>query len=92
MINTIVDISEIDYEREEPGEVILDSIGKRGVAIAVQVNRKDDRYVCVDGRKRLTACAILSETDEKFRRIPIMILNDYSKAGSAFWGNTQNLH
>lgn len=92
MINTIVDIHEIDFEPEDPGEVILDSIRKRGVAIAVQVNRRDDRYVCVDGRKRLTACRILAEEDPKFRRIPIMILNDYSKAGSAFWGNTQNLH
>ena len=92
MINTIVDISEIDYQNEDPGEVILDSIRERGVAIAIQVNRKDGHYVCVDGRKRLSACAILEKENSKFRRIPIMILNDYSKAGSAFWGNTQNLH
>lgn len=92
MINTIVNIDEIDYEKEDPGEMILDSIRKRGVAIAIQVNRKDERYVCVDGRKRLTACQILSRENPKFQRVPIMILNDYSKAGSAFWGNTQNLH
>ena len=30
--------------------------------------------------------------DKKFEMIPVMIMNDYSKAGSAFWGNTQNKH
>lgn len=91
MINTIVDIDEIQFEEREPDK-LLSSIEERGVAIAIQVNRQNDHYVCVDGRRRLTACRILSKKDSRFRRIPIMILNDYSKAGSAYWGNTQNLH
>lgn len=91
MINTITDIENIDFIEEDPGS-LLDSIRKRGIAIAVQVNQKDGRYQCVDGRKRLTACRILMEENPKRRRIPIMIVNNYSKAGSAFWGNTQNHH
>lgn len=91
MINTIVSLEEIEYEQEDPGD-LLDSISKRGIAIAVHVNRTENGYVCIDGRKRLSACAILAKDNPKFQRIPIMILNDYSKAGSAYWGNTQNKH
>lgn len=91
MINTIVNLSEIEYEPCDPG-MLLESIGKRGVAIPVEVNRKDGGYVCIDGRKRLSACAILAKSDVRFARIPVVLMNDYSHAGSAFWGNTQNHH
>lgn len=91
MINTTVNIEEITFE-SVPCDHLIDSIRKRGIAIPVQVNRVDNGYACVDGRVRLSACEILRKEDEKFARIPIMILNDYSKAGSAFWGNTQNKH
>ena len=92
MINTIVPLAEIRFEFTDPGEVLLESIRKRGIAIPVHVNVSDDGYTCEDGRKRLSACRILSEENTKFSRIPVMILNDYTKAGSAFWGNTQNHH
>ncbi|MGM9940917.1 MAG: ParB/RepB/Spo0J family partition protein [Bulleidia sp.] len=91
MINTICDISEITFETRDC-EKLLESIRTRGIAIPVQVNRTDSGYACVDGNRRLSACQILCKQDERFRRIPVMILNDYSRAGSAFWGNTQNRH
>lgn len=91
MINTIADIEEIRFEKTD-AERLLHSIETRGIAIPVQVNRIDGGYECVDGRARLSACQVLMQKDPKFRRIPIMILNDYSRAGSSFWGNTQNLH
>lgn len=92
MINTICDIEQIRYEKKDCTR-LLSSIEKRGIAIPVQVNAcVDGNYECVDGNVRLSACAILKEKDVRFRRIPIMILNDYSKAGSSFWGNTQNKH
>lgn len=91
MINTIVDLYEITYTEEEPGNLV-DSIRKRGIAIPVAVNRTAEGYTCVDGRKRLTACAYLCKEDVKFARIPVVLMNDYSKAGSGFWGNTQNHH
>ena len=91
MINKKVHISKIHFMHIE-SETFIDSIAKRGVAIAVQVNAYDDYYEYVDGNKRLTACEILSLQDKKFEMVPVMIMNDYSKAGSAFWGNTQNKH
>ncbi|MGN1390304.1 MAG: ParB N-terminal domain-containing protein [Bulleidia sp.] len=92
MINTKADLSEISWEPEDPGEVLLDSIRRRGVAIPVHVNRTEHGYVCVDGRKRLTACRILSAEDPSFQKVEVMLMNDYSKAGSAYWGNTLNHH
>ncbi len=92
MINTIVNIKEISYEPEEVDAAFVDSIRTRGIAIPVRVNESDHGYECQDGRKRLSAAAILAAEDSKFSRIPIMILNDFKKAGSGFWGNTQNHH
>ncbi len=76
----------------EPDDKLIDSIRIRGVAIPVRVIIKDNKYVCVDGQKRLSACALLGKEEEKFLQIPIMILNDFSKSGSSYWGNTQNHH
>ena len=92
MINTEADISKIRFERVEPGAYLIASIRIRGIAIPVHVARTESGYVCVDGRRRLSACEILCREDGKFARIPVMITNDYSKSGSGFWGNTQNHH
>ena len=46
----------------------------------------------MDGRRRLSAAAILAAEDKRFARIPVVLMNDYSKAGSAYWGRTRNRH
>ncbi len=91
MINTMLDLSEIRFEYEDPGE-LLTSVRQRGIAIPVQVGRDEEGYYCTDGRKRLSACALLVKENAKYSRIPVMIVNDFTKAGSAFWGNTRNKH
>lgn len=92
MINKYVTLEEIQYEDQEPSNSLMNSIRTRGIAIPVKVRVTEDGYLCVDGNKRLSACKRLSLEDKKFNRIPVMVLNDYSKAGSAYWGNTQNKH
>ena len=91
MINTTMDLNEIRYEYRDPGD-LLDSIAVRGIAIPVQIARDESGWYCTDGRRRLSACALLAEKDAKFCRIPVMVTDDYTKAGSAFWGNTRNRH
>ena len=86
MINTTVRLEEIQFTEKDPGN-LLESIAERGIAIPVQVNARDGYYECVDGCRRLTAAKMLGK-----EKVPVMILNDYSKAGSGFWGNTQNRH
>lgn len=92
MINTVVSLAEIRYETVPVEAAFLDSIRQRGVAIPVRVNVTEHGYACVDGRKRLSACAILAKQDPRFARIPVLLMNDYRKAGSSFWGNTKKLH
>ncbi len=91
MINKKVPLDQIRYETKETGNLLL-SIRERGVAIPVQVDEEENGYVCIDGHKRLSACALLAEEDSKFAMIPVMIRNNYTKAGSGFWGNTRNKH
>ena len=92
MINKIVPLSKINYEEKSYDTSLYDSIQTRGIAIPIRVRQEEDHYVCVDGHKRLSVSAKLAEKNEKFSRIPIMIMNDFSKAGSAYWGDTQNKH
>ena len=68
MINTIVEISEITYETVPVTAELVDSIRTRGIAIPVRVNRTDEGYCCVDGRRRLSAAAILRRS---VRRRPL---------------------
>lgn len=92
MINKKVLLEEIQYIQKEVDPVLLQSIEERGIAIPVKVRMNEEGYECLDGHQRCSACAILKEKDQKFSMIPIMITNDYSKAGSAYWGDTQNKH
>lgn len=92
MINTIVMLDEIDYIPCDVEPFLYESIEKRGIAIPVKVRVLENGYECVDGHKRLTVCNKLSKKDAKFLRIPVMLVNDFSKAGSGYWGNTQNKH
>ncbi len=91
MINTIVPLTEISWERKDPGN-LTESIRQRGIAIPVHVRKTENGYVCTDGNRRLSAAEILAAENEKFARISVMIENDFSKAGSSYWGNTQNKH
>jgi len=85
MMNSTVLLSEIDFEEEDPGELI-ESIRKRGIAIPVAVVKDGDRYRCIDGRKRLTAARRLRDIKTGIERIPVAIHQDHSRAGNAFWG------
>lgn len=85
MINSTVNLDEIRFEEEEPGD-LLESIRIRGIAIPVHVYRSEEGYVCADGRKRLTAAKRLLNEKPGIERIPVFIKGDYSKAGCSFWG------
>lgn len=92
MITLMTMLGKIDFVDTNYSNELFESIKQRGIAIPVRVNVVDDRFICVDGHKRLSICKRLSVENEKFNRIPVMILNDFSKSGSSFWGNTQNKH
>ena len=92
MINKSVPLQEITFEKTEVDPDFLESVRTRGIAIPVKVIRTDEGYVCRDGNRRLSAAAVLARDDSRFVTVPVMIVNDFSKAGSAYWGNTKNRH
>ena len=92
MINKIVNINDIVFKEVEYGDELYDSILNRGVAIPIKVIKKDRKYECIDGNKRLSILKKLSKINKKFEKVYIMIVNDFSKSGSGFWGNTRNKH
>ncbi|MBR2825502.1 MAG: ParB N-terminal domain-containing protein [Solobacterium sp.] len=92
MKNTYVSLGEITYTYKDPGERLINSISKRGIAIPVRVTQIENGYLCLDGHKRLSACRELANQNPKFLRIPVLIVNNYSKAGVTIWGNTKNQH
>ena len=92
MINKYLDISDIKFDIVDVDEKLISSIRQRGIAIPVKVSYIDNTYVCTDGNKRLSACLKLIEEDDKYRKVLVVIDNDYSKAGSGYWGNTKNKH
>ena len=52
----------------------------------------DKGYECIDGHKRLSVLSDLSKIDVKYNYVIVMIVDDFTKAGSGYWGNTRNKH
>lgn len=92
MIQKKVRLEKIVYQTKEVDDELLNSIRQRNIAIAIKVKEVDDHFECLDGHKRCSALAILAKKDDKFNDVSVTISNDFSKAGSAYWGNTKNKH
>lgn len=87
MINKKISVKEIEFNYVEYKQDLYESIKERGVSIPVKVLRDKNGYKCIDGHKRLS---ILQ--DLHIETVTIMLKNDFSKAGSGYWGNTRNKH
>ena len=92
MILKYIDIRKIKFQKKTYPEELKKSIINRGIAIAIKVKVTEDGYECVDGHKRCTILEELSLLDKKYEKVACTLVNDFSKAGSAYWGNTQNRH
>lgn len=87
MINKKIKINEIKFTYKPYNNSLLESIKARGICLPVKVNEENDSYICIDGHKRLS---VLQDLNIDY--VVVMINNDFSKAGSSFWGNTRNKH
>ena len=87
MINKKIDINSIKFVYTKYDEVLYESIKNKGLFIAVKVCINGDDYICIDGNKRLSVLKDLG-----IKEVFVMIKNDFSKAGSMYWGNTRNKH
>lgn len=90
MIQKKIALRKIKYLSKSIDDKLINSIKDRGLAIAVKVKSiGDDQYECVDGHKRLSAISMLYGQDYL---VTCIIANDFSKAGSGYWGATKNKH
>lgn len=90
MIQKKIALKKIKYQSKEIAEKLVSSIKDRGLAIAVKVKAiSEDQYECIDGHKRLSAISTLYDEDYL---VTCSIANDFSKAGSGYWGATKNKH
>lgn len=79
----------IRFKHSEYSLDLFDSIKEKGILIPVRVNFENNEYICIDGNKRLSVIKDLYGDD---RDVDVVIVNNYQKAGSAYWGNTRNKH
>ncbi|MBW9211924.1 MULTISPECIES: ParB/RepB/Spo0J family partition protein [Terrabacteria group] len=86
MITKKVLLKEIVFQ-DKPNEILKKSIEQRGMAIPVRVKEVDEGYLCLDGHQRLTCLQELGKKEAM-----VCIENNFKKAGSGFWGHTQNHH
>lgn len=71
--------TEIEYEPCEYDPALEASLIRIGCSFPLHVEVHKDTYVCVDGRKRLTALHALDEQgrlEAKRRLVPVMIINE----------------
>lgn len=74
---------------------LKNSIAQRGLSLAITVVDNGETYECIDGNKRCSALFELSmeyPEVEKYTMVLASIKNDFSKAGSSYWGGTRNTH
>ena len=70
-------IDEIDFKPCEYSDALRDSLLRMGQGFPIHVKLKDNKYVCIDGHKRLSAISDILKKDPEhsLKNIKILIVN-----------------
>lgn len=74
-----LDYEEIQYQPDLYDHSLAESLIRIGCSFPLQVELRNHAYVCVDGRKRLSALHALDRQgrlEAKRRLVPVMIINE----------------
>ncbi|MCD8028031.1 MAG: ParB N-terminal domain-containing protein [Erysipelotrichaceae bacterium] len=63
-----VPLSKIDYEYRDYSHELYDSILRIGFSFPISVTLYDDKYVCIDGHKRLSALKDILQDNPDYHR------------------------
>lgn len=74
--------SQIIYNKTDYSNDLLESVNRAKIQFAIKVKVAGDKYICIDGNKRLS---IVNDLNLDIS-IPVVLTNDFSKQGSTFWG------
>ena len=65
-----VDISQINYQYRDYDQNLYDSVMRIGFSFPIQLIIKDNKYLCLDGHKRLSVLQDILEKNQQIRRLP----------------------
>jgi hypothetical protein len=74
--------SQIIYTKTDYSNDLMESVSRAKIQFAIKVKVDGDKYICLDGNKRLS---IVNDLNLDIS-IPVVLTNDFSKQGSTFWG------
>jgi hypothetical protein len=74
--------SQITYTKTDYSNDLMESVSRAKIQFAIKVKVDGDKYICLDGNKRLS---IVNDLNLDIS-IPVVLTNDFSKQGSTFWG------
>ena len=74
--------NQIIFQKTDYSKDLMESVKRAKIQIAIKVKVDGDKFVCLDGNKRLS---IIQDLDLDIN-IPVVLTNDFSKQGSTFWG------
>ena len=69
-----VDISQINYQYRDYDQNLYDSVMRIGFSFPIQLIIKDNKYLCLDGHKRLSVLQDILEKNPQYKRVELFFL------------------
>ncbi|MFR7592302.1 MAG: hypothetical protein ACLUVC_12710 [Longibaculum sp.] len=83
-----IDISDIDFDYQNYSQSLYDSIERIGFSFPIHVEKKGTRYVCKDGKKRLSVLKDILKKNPHYHRgsqVCVLIENNESTRSNDCW-------
>lgn len=89
-----LNLSDIEFEKRAYESSLKDSILRRGLAFPIKIKFENEKYICLDGHKRLTILEELFHIDPNHRyvkKIPVILINTDLNRSNDCWRD-RNMH
>ena len=83
-----LDIKDIEFEYKEYDELLYNSIERIGFSFPISVNVTDDKYICIDGHKRLSVLQDILKNNPDYKRgsqVTVLVKNNNNARSSDCW-------
>ena len=83
-----VDISQINYQYRDYDQNLYDSVMRIGFSFPIQLIIKDNKYICLDGHKRLSVLQDILEKNPQYKRgsqVYVLIKNNDNIRSNDCW-------
>lgn len=83
-----LDIKDIEFEYKDYDETLYKSVERIGFSFPISVNIECDKYVCLDGHKRLSVLHDILKNNPDYKRgsqVTVLIKNNNNARSSDCW-------